>query len=342
MRVRAATIAVLEQASVAPATGFRSRAKAEGREYALLIVMGTYVAIALAVFPAHFAAFLWSNVMALASGALVPALLLAAYSLFRGSGRERSAAASGTGSAVLLFGAYAAFLTAYTTYKFNIPSIVPFHADGLLAEIDRSIHGTDPWRIAHGLAGDWWRHVVVQAYSHVWFAAWFGTVLYAIVLAGPVDRARYLWGNVLTLAVVGTILATLLSSAGPNFPSIFADGARFVPLRAALEASPANASVLGYIDYLRDAYFRPAGAIGTGISAMPSVHVAIAVLNALFYSGLGRWRGLAAWLFAALILFGSVYTGWHYAADGYVSIAVVSLIWWVVCRWIVARRPAKV
>lgn len=304
------------------------------------MVMGAYVVIAVAVFPGHFAAFLWSNVMALASGALVPALLLAAYSLFRGSGREKSAPPSGNRSAFFLFAAYAAFLTAYTTYKFNIPAIVPFHADGLLAEVDRLIHGTDPWRIVHGLAGDWWRYLVVQAYSHVWFAAWFGTVLYAIAYARPIDRARYLWGNVLALAVVGTILATLLSSAGPNFPSLFPEGARFVPLRAALEASPANASLLFYIDYLRDAYFQPAGAIGTGISAMPSVHVAIAVLNAWFYSSLGRRRGFVAWLFAALILFGSVYTGWHYAIDGYVSIAVVSVIWWTVCRWIVPLRPA--
>ena len=304
------------------------------------MVMGAYVVIAVAVFPGHFAAFLWSNVMALASGALVPALLLAAYSLYRGSGREKSAPPSGNRSAFFLFAAYAAFLTAYTTYKFNIPAIVPFHADGLLAEVDRLIHGTDPWRIVHGLAGDWWRYLVVQAYSHVWFAAWFGTVLYAIAYARPIDRARYLWGNVLALAVVGTILATLLSSAGPNFPSLFPEGARFVPLRAALEASPANASLLFYIDYLRDAYFQPAGAIGTGISAMPSVHVAIAVLNAWFYSSLGRRRGFVAWLFAALILFGSVYTGWHYAVDGYVSIAVVSVIWWTVCRWVVPRRPA--
>ncbi len=304
------------------------------------MVMGVYVVIAVAVFPGHFAAFLWSNVMALASGALVPALLLAAYSLYRGSAREKSAPPSGNRSAFFLFAAYAAFLTAYTTYKFNIPAIVPFHADGLLAEVDRLIHGTDPWRIVHGLAGDWWRYLVVQAYSHVWFAAWFGTVLYAIAYARPIDRARYLWGNVLALAVVGTILATLLSSAGPNFPSMFPEGARFVPLRAALEASPANASLLFYIDYLRDAYFQPAGAIGTGISAMPSVHVAIAVLNAWFYSSLGRRRGFVAWLFAALILFGSVYTGWHYAVDGYVSIAFVSVIWWTVCRWIVPRRPA--
>jgi hypothetical protein len=31
--------------------------------------------------------------------------------------------------------------------------------------------------------------------------------------------------------------------------------------------------------------------------------------------------------YAAVILFGSIYLGWHYAVDGYVSIAVTYLIW---------------
>lgn len=47
---------------------------------------------------------------------------------------------------------------------------------------------------------------------------------------------------------------------------------------------------------------------------MPSVHVAIATLNAFYLARLNRWLGVAGWAFAIFILFGSVYTGWHYAA----------------------------
>ncbi|MER8866395.1 hypothetical protein NKI19_22205 [Mesorhizobium sp. M0751] len=35
---------------------------------------------------------------------------------------------------------------------------------------------------------------------------------------------------------------------------------------------------------------------------------------------------------ADLILYGSVFTGWHYAVDGYASIVVVSVIWWATGR----------
>ena len=75
--------------------------------------MGAYVAIAVAIFPAHFAAFLWSNVMALASGALVPALLLAAYSLYRGREEGRSRAAIGN--------------------KLHADAAISIHADGASA-----------------------------------------------------------------------------------------------------------------------------------------------------------------------------------------------------------------
>ncbi|RTL93777.1 MAG: hypothetical protein EKK31_31615 [Hyphomicrobiales bacterium] len=60
---------------------------------------------------------------------------------------------------------------------------------------------------------------------------------------------------------------------------------------------------------------------------MPSMHVAIATLNAFYLARLNRWLGLAGWAFAIFILFGSIYTGWHYAADGYISMLVVAVIW---------------
>ena len=72
---------------------------------------------------------------------------------------------------------------------------------------------------------------------------------------------------------------------------------------------------------------------GSGISAMPSMHIAIATLNAFFLTAT-RQRALAisGWLFMAIIQFGAIYSGWHCAVDGYVSMVVVALIW-------VADRP---
>ena len=60
---------------------------------------------------------------------------------------------------------------------------------------------------------------------------------------------------------------------------------------------------------------------------MPSMHCAGAILNAYFFTSLNRWAGLLGWGFAALIVVGSVYTGWHYAVDGYASFVGVTAIW---------------
>src|SRR5690606_9683564 len=82
------------------------------------------------------------------------------------------------------------------------------------------------------------------------------------------------------------------------------------------------------------------GAAGTGISAMPSMHLAIVTLNACMLTSLNRQVGIVAWIYVALIQLGSVYLGWHYAIDGYFSIAVVCVIWWSV-RQLQSRLGAK-
>ena len=43
-----------------------------------------------------------------------------------------------------------------------------------------------------------------------------------------------------------------------------------------------------------------------------------------------RWLMVAAIAFCAVVLFGSVHLGWHYAVDGYFSIAATVVIWKIV------------
>lgn len=66
---------------------------------------------------------------------------------------------------------------------------------------------------------------------------------------------------------------------------------------------------------------------GSGISAFPSVHVAIAALLALYGWERGPlWAALSG-AYCLIILFLSVYLGWHYAVDGYFSILALWLMW---------------
>jgi hypothetical protein len=62
--------------------------------------------------------------------------------------------------------------------------------------------------------------------------------------------------------------------------------------------------------------------LGRGISAMPSIHVSAAVLFALLAWRVDRRLGIAFTIYAAVIMIGSVHLAWHYAIDGYLSVAL--------------------
>jgi hypothetical protein len=244
-------------------------------------------------------------------------------------------------------------VAAYNTFKTNIPNLVPHYADPWLADWDEFLHGGAPWRLLHALPHRQTSAIVDFFYSIVWFGQWFGILLLVAMWDGR-ERKHYLWTLALTTLLVGTVMALAFSSVGPIFYDRFYGGDRFAGLVSVLEADGGPRSVQRFAPYLLASYQDDAAAFGTGISAMPSMHVAIATLNALFLGSRHRILGVAGWIFVAIIQFGSVYTGWHYAIDGYVSIVTVSAIWWstgwyllktktaarVLARPAVAGRPA--
>jgi hypothetical protein len=81
-------------------------------------------------------------------------------------------------------------LSAYTTYKINIPGIVPFYADPYLAKVDRLVYGRNAWRLVHeapiqvGL-------IVDIFYTRVWPAALLFGVLGALTFMDGVWLQRY-------------------------------------------------------------------------------------------------------------------------------------------------------
>ena len=121
-------------------------------------------------------------------------------------------------------------------------------------------------------------------------------------------------------------MAFLGLSAGPIYYDRLFGTEVYSEMRASLAAAGIEGSFFGDVQQgLWDAYEEEAQAIGSGISAFPSVHVAMMTVTALYLQEKHRLLGLLGWAMFAGVLFISVWTGYHYAIDGYFSaIAVVA------------------
>lgn len=145
-------------------------------------------------------------------------------------------------------------------------------------------------------------------------------------------RLRFLWVYFLSWALLGTVAATVFSSAGPVFFGTFFKSAgnpyEFITVnmqalhsQSPLLADTARRLLLRWHD--NNTLIDP-----NAISAMPSMHIAMCWLFVLYARSFGTFTFVAALAFCAVIFTGAIYFGFHYAIDGYVSIAVVSLLWW--------------
>lgn len=228
----------------------------------------------------------------------------------------------------------------FSLMKSSIPNLVPFYADGPMADVDRLLHfGADPWRLAHAAIAPAIANRLVPLYVQAWFVPAAALPLILAMIDSDADRIRrFVVLFLFCWLVLGTAVAVALSSAGPVFYDRIYGGGRFADLTAALRASGLNGTIVGSIQtFLWEGYSAARLRFGSGISAFPSVHLAIATVTALYAAERSRWLVPAGAGFVAVIQFLSVYTGYHYAIDGYFSVLAVLGLWWMQRR----RRAGK-
>jgi hypothetical protein len=218
-----------------------------------------------------------------------------------------------------------------------------FPQDLVQADIDRWLHfGVDPWRWLLAIGeSDALRAALEWNYNVAWFALVFGALFFvATSPAAAGIRTRYVAMFMLVWVVCGNVLAGLFLSAGPAFFGfVTGDEARFAEQLAFLaRGADGSHSAAAYQAYLWSLHASGQSGFGSGISAFPSVHVALVAMNAFFLAE--RWPRLAiaAWAYVALIVASSVYLAWHYAIDGYVSILVVGAMHLVMRRLLPGRQ----
>ncbi len=231
------------------------------------------------------------------------------------------------------------FVPAFLNFKSMIPTIQPFAWDEILMRVDRALHfGVDPWRITHALAPSPWISYVINILYNMWFMLIWAFAFYFVIRSNrPADRFQYLITLLLCWILLGTVLATVFSSAGPCYYGRVVAGADpYMALMARLQdgdrdlmAVSGNVRIwaLQVQETLWGLYASGNASSVGGISAFPSLHVSLSTLMALGAWRLSRPLGWTMAVYAAAIMFGSVHLGWHYAIDGYASIAGTFAIW---------------
>jgi hypothetical protein len=224
------------------------------------------------------------------------------------------------------------FITGYMSFKVIIQEFAPFHLDATLHQLDQWLHfGYLPWQILHPLLS----HPTASLAIFALYMLWFWVVLCFLLIAflrfhHDAASRRFVLSYFSAIFLCGTLLAVACSSAGPVYFERLGYGSDYAALLeylASLEAinrvNIASIHEMLWLKYTQPVLNVPA----SGISAMPSLHVLFSVLCALYASTIHPWLGKVLWVNAGLILVGSVHLAWHYALDGYASIALALFLW---------------
>ncbi|RSD30161.1 PAP2 family protein [Vibrio pectenicida] len=234
--------------------------------------------------------------------------------------------------------------SSYTFIKPLIPQINPFQYDRLFHQLDQWLHlGYTPWQITHYIFSSAIATSILNILYHLWFLLKWGAILFFIVRRDLIQlRVQFLLTFLSSWLLIGGLGAIALSAAGPCYLHLLdPDALYYQPLMQRLIEQNHELTQLGWFrvwvldvqDTLWQMHISQQQSIGGGISAMPSMHVSIAVLMALAAYRYNKRLGLVMWLYAITIQIGSVHLAWHYAVDGYFS-AIFTVCLWKGIGWI--------
>jgi hypothetical protein len=233
------------------------------------------------------------------------------------------------------------FDSAFVSFKQAIPLINDFSYDASLMKLDYILHfGHHPWRFLESILA---YPVLLRAIDRLYTFWVLLLFLFCLWMAWTRRRHLRLRFFVSTLAIwslLGSGLAAIFSSAGPCFYSkVVHTGINpYAPLMLRLkEVSDdsflwAFSTQLGLWEGKEQNLWRQFG----GVSAFPSIHLAIATIFVLAAFSINRRLGILFIGYLCIMQIGSVILGWHYAVDGYAGIILACVIWYAVGRMIPA------
>jgi hypothetical protein len=258
--------------------------------------------------------------------------------ILKGSYRQYFASNSVAGF-LIVFLLAPLFTSTFASFKQTIPLIHDFAWDSRLMRLDYVLHfGHHPWRLLEPILSYPKILRALDLLYMLWFVFLFLSCLWMAWSKNRRLRLCFFVSTLLVWSLVGSGLGTIFSSAGPCYYSqvLPSNENPFAPLMSRLEEINRSGSLYAITNQigLWDAKLKDTWLSFGGISAMPSVHLAMATVFALLAFNIRKWLGWILVGYAALIQVGSVILAWHYAVDGYAGILLAILTWFTVARFV--------
>ena len=221
------------------------------------------------------------------------------------------------------------YMPIFSTVKAAIPYFAPYTWDTTFIAWDRALFGRDAWRVLQPVLG---YPIVTSAMSlayHGWILLIYAGGLY-FACYQRAHRHRYFLSFLAIWTIGGMLMAIGFASVGPCFVESFFGDRTFASQMAYLHAADREwpVMVLPVQQELLEWYRSGQHGLGRGITAMPSMHVAEAMLFWLAIRPLSRKAGWFFFAFYVVIFAGSVHLGYHYAVDGIASSLLTLAVWW--------------
>jgi len=219
----------------------------------------------------------------------------------------------------------------FSKMKAAIPLFNDYTWDDAFARWDQGIFfGYDAWEVLQPVLG----YPIVTAFLALLYQLWFlllypGVLFFAFARIDHTIRRQFFLSYVLSWTLIGGLMATMLASVGPCFVGPMLGDTRFDDQMAYLNAANEHYPImtLKVQDMLLEWYASAQNGLGSGITAMPSMHCAIAFLYWIAMRRISARWGAFFGVFFFITWASSVHLAYHYAVDGLVSLIAVAILW---------------
>jgi hypothetical protein len=227
--------------------------------------------------------------------------------------------------------------TCYTTIKQAIPFLNPDLFDNELLKIDQFLHfGFSPSAFISDNAHFKQFNKLLDKFYLFWFSAKILLLSYFLIHFSKTKKHIFL-SSYLMIWIIGVFTGAIFPSLGPfalkltNLPAAgmdFSCAAQNILLNIYQAKLPITFSGNGNMFF------------GYGLMAFPSLHVTACILYFYFLKDENEILKYLSLVFLIIIFAGSIYSGWHYALDGYFGIIIV-LISVKTAKYLVHTRNFK-